>query len=51
MSYASSTRSSRQAAPGAPERAIARPRGSAVTYFIFTVSLIFTAAFVFGLVA
>lgn len=50
MSYASSTRSNRQATPGASERAIARPRGSAVTYLIFTVSVIFTAAFVLGLV-
>ncbi|MEX4006233.1 MAG: hypothetical protein ACT6RL_07070 [Neoaquamicrobium sediminum] len=51
MSYGNSNRSSRQAQQGAAERAIVRPRGSAFTYLIFTVSVVFTAAFVFGLVA
>ncbi len=51
MSYGNSNRSSRQERQGAAERAIVRPRGSAFTYLIFTVSVIFTAAFVLGLVA
>jgi hypothetical protein len=51
MSYGNSNRSSRQGPQGAAERALVRPRGSVFSYLIFTVSVIFTAAFVLGLVA